>query len=54
MENAEVTKVSKDLQLNSLARVYIKNDKVISKKIIYKVEGWLLKSRCSVDTEAWM
>ena len=33
MENVEVTKVSKT-STNSLARVYIKNDKVISKKII--------------------
>ena len=42
MENVEVTKVSKT-STNSLARVYIKNDKVISKKIIYKVEDALKK-----------
>ena len=36
MENVEVTRVSKT-STNSLARVYIKNDRVISKKIIYRV-----------------
>ncbi len=51
MENVEVTKVSKT-STNSLARVYIKNDKVISKKIIYKVED-ALKSRYSVY-RIWM
>ena len=38
MENVEVTRVSKT-STNSLARVYIKNDRVISKKIIYRVEA---------------
>ena len=42
MENVEVTRVSKT-STNSLARVYIKNDKVISKKIIYRVEDALKK-----------
>ena len=42
MENVEVTRVSKT-STNSLARVYIKNDRVISKKIIYRVEDALKK-----------
>ena len=37
MENVEVTRVSKT-STNSLARVYIKNDRVISKKIICKLK----------------
>ncbi len=41
-EDAEVTKVSKT-STNSLARVYIKSDRVISKQIIYKVEDALKK-----------
>ena len=36
-ENVEVTKVSKT-STNSLARVYIKSDRVIEKPIIFKVE----------------
>lgn len=51
MENVEVTRVSKT-STNSLARVYIKNDRVISKKIIYRVED-ALKSRYSVY-RIWM
>ena len=43
MENVEVTRVSKT-STNSLARVYIKNDRVISKKIIYRVEDALKKA----------
>ena len=42
MENVEVTRVSKT-STNSLARVYIKSDRVISKKIIYRVEDALKK-----------
>ncbi len=39
-ENVEVTKVSKT-STNSLARVYIKSDRVIEKPIIFKVEDAL-------------
>ena len=41
-ENVEVTKVSKT-STNSLARVYIKSDRVIEKPIIFKVEDALKK-----------
>ena len=41
-ENVEVTKVSKT-STNSLARIYIKSDKVIEKPIIFKVEDALKK-----------
>ena len=42
VENVEVTRVS-TTSTNSLARVYIKNDRVISKNIIYRVEDALKK-----------